>query len=263
MSLGNITTQQGKFRVIADKIRNCTGETEIILPNDFDDKIDDVYEAGKKAAYDAFWDMFQNKGNRRKYNFAFFSAEGLWTDESFKPKYDIVMQGGSDDAFYGLSKITKFKKGFYGEEDLQIDTSEMTSANWLCFNMSSLIELPLLDFSKVIASVGAFSGCSSLTKLHLTVSENTVFAAMSSGTFAGCKSLTDLKITGTIGKDIGIPGCTALSADTIYTQIILNLKDYSADTSGTTHTLNLGATNLAKLTEAQISAATEKGWVVV
>lgn len=222
-----------------------------------------VYEAGKKAQYDAFWDALQNYGNRRSYNFAFFSAEGLWSDENFRPKYDLVIKGGSDDTFYGLSNITKFKKGYYGEEDLQIDTSEMTSANWFFFNMTNLVELPTLDFTNVTASAGAFSGCTNLAKLHLIVSEKTVFSAKSSTTFNNCKSLIDLKITGIIASDLTLTACTKLSADTIYNQVIKNLKDFREDTSGTTHTLTLGATNLAKLTEAQISAATEKGWVVI
>ena len=45
--------------------------------------------------------------------------------------------------------------------------------------------------------------------------------------------------------------------------IINCLKDYSTDTSGTSHTVTLGTTNLAKLTDEQKAIATEKGWSLV
>lgn len=47
-----------------------------------------VYEAGKKAAYDAFWDSVQNNGNPAIYNSAFVGV--TWNKDRFKPKYKIV-----------------------------------------------------------------------------------------------------------------------------------------------------------------------------
>ena len=53
---------------------------------------DAVYEAGKQAGgdnyYDTFWDLYQQNGNRKNYEYA-FGGNG-WTDETFKPKYDII-----------------------------------------------------------------------------------------------------------------------------------------------------------------------------
>lgn len=46
-----------------------------------------VYEAGKKAEYDTFWDTFQQNGNRKSYRAAFGSC---FTTENFKPKYPII-----------------------------------------------------------------------------------------------------------------------------------------------------------------------------
>ena len=55
-----------------------------------------VYEAGRQAECDAFWDVFQDYGNRRNYNQAFYNSmdEKGWTDETFNPKYPIIT--GSD-----------------------------------------------------------------------------------------------------------------------------------------------------------------------
>lgn len=41
------------------------------------------------------------------------------------------------------------------------------------------------------------------------------------------------------------------------------LKDFSTDASGTSHSLTLGTTNLAKLTDAEKAIAPQKGWTLV
>jgi hypothetical protein len=46
---------------------------------------DRVFEAGKKAEWDAFWDAYQDYGNRVQYPNAFY----MWDDTYFKPKYPI------------------------------------------------------------------------------------------------------------------------------------------------------------------------------
>jgi hypothetical protein len=47
-----------------------------------------VYEAGQKAEYDRFWDAYQEYGTKNRYNYAF--AGWGWTDDVFKPKYNIA-----------------------------------------------------------------------------------------------------------------------------------------------------------------------------
>lgn len=59
-------------------------------------------EAGKKTAYDEFWDAFQQNGKRRDYRGAFGSG---WTNDLFKPKYPIKPK----DAYsYNLSATRMF-----------------------------------------------------------------------------------------------------------------------------------------------------------
>ena len=74
------------------------------------------YEKGKKAAYDEFWDTYQRNGDRRAYTYA-FCGEG-WTDESFDPKYPIIVEGS----------LTFFMRGAkVKDKRLYIDTSAATS----------------------------------------------------------------------------------------------------------------------------------------
>lgn len=65
-----------------------------------------VYEAGKKAEYDAFWDLFQQNGKRDNYMGAFGGIG--WTIDTFKPKYPIILNGTSsaDYMFYGFNRIS-------------------------------------------------------------------------------------------------------------------------------------------------------------
>jgi hypothetical protein len=49
-------------------------------------------DTGGKSFYDEFWDVYQESGARRSYQYT-FSARG-WTDDTFKPKYDIILGAG-------------------------------------------------------------------------------------------------------------------------------------------------------------------------
>ena len=46
-----------------------------------------VYEAGKDAEYNSFWDAYQQNGERADYHTG-FAGKG-WNEHTFKPKYDI------------------------------------------------------------------------------------------------------------------------------------------------------------------------------
>ena len=53
-----------------------------------------VYDAGKKAEYDAFWDSFQSNGNRTNYHTAF--ARTNWKNgTTYAPKYPITCNGNN------------------------------------------------------------------------------------------------------------------------------------------------------------------------
>jgi len=74
-------------------------------------------------------------------------------------------------------------------------------------------------------------------------------------------NLTNLGIDGEISYNWQFTRSTILTHDSLM-NVINALADYSQDTSGTAHTLTLGATNLAKLTNAEKAIATQKGWTL-
>ncbi len=102
-----------KMTLIADAIRDKTGETGVLTLDDIAEKIPQVYNAGKDKQCNDFWDSYQDNGNRTNYNYA-FSGTG-WTNIFFSPKYDMLPSGRhaseymfSDNAIYGsLPEILK------------------------------------------------------------------------------------------------------------------------------------------------------------
>jgi hypothetical protein len=64
--------QQENFTAIADKIRERTNTTDLIIPKDFPSKIDDVYRAGytdgSNAGYSIGWEVGTTDGYNSGYS---------------------------------------------------------------------------------------------------------------------------------------------------------------------------------------------------
>lgn len=63
--------QQEHFTAIADKIRERTNTTDLIIPNDFPSKIDDVYWAGHADGNNAGYSMGWEDGEEYGYTMGF------------------------------------------------------------------------------------------------------------------------------------------------------------------------------------------------
>ena len=147
------------------------------------------------------------------------------------------------DAWYECRALTEFPL---------IDTSNGTDFEQAWYNCSSLTELPALDLSKGTAFARAWWQCTSLTKLPLLdLSAGTDFTQ----TWDGCSSLTTLGGFGAIKASIDLYNCTKLTVDSL-----MNVINQAATVTG--KTMNLGPTNLAKLSDEQKAVATSKGWTL-
>ena len=62
-------------------------------------------EEGKLAERDAFWEEFQQGGNRTNYTYAFYGSS--WTDENYNPKYPLKITSGNQ--AFQTSSITDTK----------------------------------------------------------------------------------------------------------------------------------------------------------
>lgn len=228
------------------------------------------YEAGQRFEHDRFWDVFQQNGNRTNYALVQGSVasghfyHGYWSMNNFYPKYDITPEGTAANVFYYWSKanhpdVTDWDLSKRLQDcGVVFDATRMTDAGSV-FNRTDFTHLPYCDFSNCVDThtVGPFEYCEKLNTIDgIKMSEKTYINRW----FVRCGELVDCPFDGVIGSNgLNVSWSAKLSHDTLMT-IIYCLKDYSG--SGTTHTVTLGATNLAKLTSAEKSIATQKGWTL-
>ena len=212
-------------------------------------------EQGKQAQYDLFWDKFQKNGTRTDYQYAFanwVSSEGI-----FKPKYDIKPVGGAQRMFHGFQTSVSLPD-VCEECGIVMDFSKVTSFEYFMYNYCAISRIGIVDCSSVTNLNRAFLMASSLK----TIDKLIVHEGITSYTdcFAGAIKLQNITIEGTIaGTGFSVSSHSELTHDSLMS-IIYALKDYSGTT--TTKTITLGATNLAKLTDAEKAIATQKGWTI-
>ena len=214
-----------------------------------------IFEAGKKSEYDKFWDIFQQNGTRAGYQYGFAGIG--WTDETFKPKYNIKITSPSNGAFRG-SRVVNFKE-ILESCGVELNLSACASMSDGFNNCSVLKTLPKLDFSNMGGTTNMFYNDIALESIdEIVFAERTGFTA---NTFYNCSSLTHMIVTGTIGQSgLDLHYSTLLDKESLLS--VLNaLQDKTAE--GGTWTVTLGTENLGKLSDAEKAVATQKGWSLV
>ncbi len=116
-----------------------------------------VYEAGKQAELNAFWETFQEGGNRNSYLYAFRGA--YWKDVFYNPKYPIV---GDMQQVFIASGVTNTKvpivvngsiaSGFQGASVKtipSIDLTDCTSCNRTFYNAGALESVTFVGRIKI------------------------------------------------------------------------------------------------------------------
>ena len=187
-----------------------------------------VFEAGKQAEYDTFWDTFQNYGNRKYYYYAFAwqNAEGLgWASEAYNPKYPIVCEGANaaNSIFHYSSRMTDVRV------PIVVRNTTMSTTFYRCYDLKSI---PSLTLENVTDFYNAF---------------------------ADCRQLETIRIYGSIDVDISFGQSPLLTTESVQS-IIDALKDL---TGATAQTLTLHADVGAKLTDEQKATITAKNWTLV
>lgn len=212
-----------------------------------------VYEAGKKAEYDAFWDKYQENGNRTDLQCAFAGAG--WNAETFNPKYDMKPTNA-----YMMFRYTLIYDDFVEnleKKGITLDFSECTNMQY-AFYGAVFSRIGVVDLRKS-SNNGYLFGYAGLLKIidKVIVTESTT---LPSTAFNGAKFLEEIRIEGIIGQSgFDFRGCANLSKASI-TSIINAL---STTTSGLTVTLSKTAKEAA-FTADEWSAliATRTNWTI-
>ena len=204
---------------------------------------------GKTAERDEFWKNYQNEGNVTQGAYMF--AHNGWDDHTFEPRYSLLKLTRCDNMF-NTCAVTDLK-GILERQGVVFDFSQ-------CVNMGSAFSYSKITVLPTISTVSASNlanlfyystALHTIDKLILKDDGTQTF----SGAFGSCRALANIVIEGKIGNNINFSPCP-LTHDSLMS-IINHLATVS-----TTKTLTLGATNLAKLTDAEKAIATEKGWTL-
>jgi hypothetical protein len=209
-------------------------EKVLQLKQDFDE----VYEAGKQAEYEAFWDAYQENGNKTNYRFAF--AGNSWTAELFKPKYDIRPTGIDSYMMFYFSEISGDLVQILENCGVEMDMSSLVGWVQYTFCQSKITRLGKIDLHNASMLASTFSGTPLHTIDELVVSKTNGF----DGTFNGCVDLENLTISGTIGQSgFDVHWSTKLSKASI--ESIIGHLDVTEGRPATSITLSLTAVNKA------------------
>lgn len=172
-------------------------------------------------------------------------------------------QGSTATSFEGLiqygdtANVTNMKSMFSNCLNLttvpQLDTSNVTDMSFMFFGSKRLITVPQFDTSNVKIMNDMFGSCKDLENVpQFDASKVTNMDGM----FYRCSYIHEIHMIN-INANLDISFSDWFTREALL-EIIGNLK---AQTSGT-KTLEMGSTNLAKLTDEDKKIATDKGWTL-
>lgn len=202
---------------------------------------DEVYEAGKQAQYDEFWDAFQQNGNRTDYKYG-FAGKG-WSAKTFYPKYDMTVSNtlGMFQEF-GSSETSPLNLRERLEECGVRIFIATTGQMGNTFYAAYITEIPELDLSAISSLNGTFGNCSSLQTVSFRLSDDGRAYAQSSA-FTGCNRLVNLTITGGVLAKSGLD--LSWSKELSKASIQNIVEHLSTTSSGQSVTFSLTAVNNA------------------
>ncbi len=165
-----------------------------------------VFNSGKKAQHDEFWDVFQDYGNRVSYIGAF----AKWNKDIFKPKYNMQ----PTNAYY---MFDGFKDNidmveYLNNLGITLDFSNCTSFTNFMF-WSKISRMGIVDSTAASSITFYYAYMLKTIDLLILKADGT-----QSFNFAGCGALKDITIQGVIGKTCDMQSCP-LSKESIISVI--------------------------------------------
>lgn len=219
---------------------------------DTDAAYQEGYDAGEKAEYDRFWDAYQENGNRTDYSHMFSTG---WTNDIFKPKYDIRPTNAYMMFRYSRVAINCDLVEHLNNLGVALDFKNCQNAQYAFFNIYTN-HLGVIDLSNATNVDSIFSYSSSLIAIDKIISRERT--KWSTNAFSGCSQLTNVRFEGVIARSIVFGACPLSRAS------IMSVIDALADnTTGFTATFKQTAVNAA-FSESQWETliATKPNWTI-
>ena len=214
---------------------------------------------GKQEQYDLFWDNVQENGKRRNYIYAFLGA--IFNADNFYPKYDIIMEGAANNAFYSWNYYSVDKSVLNLKERLEecgvvLDTSKATNLTAL-FCYGRFTEIPTINCNGLTEnSTQLFRrNFEYLIKIEKIITKETVTYTQ---WFQDDTALSEIRFDGIIGQDIDFSSCPLSRAS--IENIVEHLYPVKQSVTRTL-TLKQSAVNAAFTTaEFEALKATQPNW---
>lgn len=207
-----------------------------------------LYESGRQAQYDDFWDKYQNNHNPT-YCKNQYAGKG-WNYDTFYPKYDIKPKvGQSMFQEFGGTQFSLTER--LNECGVTLDTSQCTSFNYMFYG-TPFTEVPHIDTRSASSLPQIYQISRNIKKASMTLKDDG--SQSWTNAFGECNALEDFTITsGTIGKNgFDIHWSTKLSKASLIS--ILNACNIDVTASPVTITLPSkcidGATDTKTLLES-------------
>ena len=243
------------LRDIADSIREKTGGTLNIAPEDMAEEILSIHSA--EDAYNEFWDEYQNPAHVDCDSR--FAGRG-WNDETFKPKYNIPNNPPWQTSFSktfancGITNLSKILK----ECGVKLDFSKTSRADQMFYWANKITAVPEIDVSNVENCYAMFSTATSLVTIEkFKVSAKTNL----NNAFYGCLSLENIVVEGELAYfRTDFSQSTKLSKASIISIIEALSDNVSGDY---TLTLSLEAVDIAFDTGKKEGSGSDEFWDLV
>ena len=247
--MSKYTIEDTTLTAIADKLRETSGKTEAITPEEMPERIAGVFESGAKSEWDRFWDALQTEGTRNNYKYAF----SAWKTDYIRPKYRVIPTDGEalSSTFSGATVLDI--------EPQYFDFSKIArgTAGYTFYSCNKLMVFHDLGIPAMKKYEATWAGCDGMTEIEcIRVAEDTGFSSV----FNYAASLKELRVDGVIGQNgFDVHWSTLLTHESLMS--IINALQDKSGVSGTWK-VTLGTENLAKLSEEEIGIAEAKGWVL-
>lgn len=216
-----------------------------------------AFEAGKKSEYDAFWDVYQDYGNRTKYEYGFCSNQGQygWTDETFRPKYDLILGSGYSGTYMFWGNYVSDVPAALERCGVVLDT-RLCGHHEFMFAYTRSVRWGVIDASNSNSASYIWIRAKAETIEKFVVNENLRFLR----SFDEANYLKNLTIEGTIGQGGLNLSWSPLSKDSLISVV----NALSSTTTGLTVTLRLAAVNTAfETTAGAADGSTSEEWTAL
>jgi hypothetical protein len=245
MIMATADSVKAKIQGLINSANATTEQNDTTLTDAVNHLKEGYGQGGGDNYYDTFWDAYQENGNVSSY-LNRFSGKG-WTNETFKPKYDIRPNGGSMTSCFYSSAINGDLVEILAKCGVVLDTSKATNFN-SAFNSTVFTRIGTIDTTGATSNGAlsqAFSASLSLKKIDKLILKSDGSQTFN-GTFDRCSALEEIEIDGVIGQSgLNMSACTKLSKASI--ESIINAL--STTTSGLTVTFSQTAVDNIVATE--------------